>query len=124
MAERSGFAPFSMFELSRYGVIVFGVGMALSGYCPGTCAAGAGEGKMDYIVPGVLGFLTGAVIFGLTYPTSGHVQVLDHRVAAADEQLRPVGAQPQQPQSPLVGDGAQLERQAGGGGHLCNCEIM
>lgn len=28
VAERSGFAPFSMFELSRYGVIVFGVGMA------------------------------------------------------------------------------------------------
>ena len=49
------------------GGIIFGVGMALSGYCPGTCAAGAGEGKMDYIVPGLLGFLTGAVIYGLTY---------------------------------------------------------
>ncbi len=49
------------------GGLIFGVGMALSGYCPGTCAAGAGEGKMDYIVPGLLGFLTGAVIYGLTY---------------------------------------------------------
>ena len=49
------------------GGMLFGVGMALSGYCPGTCAAGAGEGKMDYIVPGLLGFLTGAVIYGLTY---------------------------------------------------------
>lgn len=49
------------------GGLLFGVGMALSGYCPGTCAAGAGEGKMDYIVPGLLGFLTGAVIYGLTY---------------------------------------------------------
>jgi uncharacterized membrane protein YedE/YeeE len=49
------------------GGLVFGVGMALSGYCPGTCAAGAGEGKLDYIVPGLLGFLTGAVIYGLTY---------------------------------------------------------
>lgn len=49
------------------GGLIFGVGMALSGYCPGTCAAGAGEGKLDYIVPGLLGFLTGAVIFGLTY---------------------------------------------------------
>ena len=29
----------------------------------------AGEGKMDYIVPGLLGFLTGAVIYGLTYQT-------------------------------------------------------
>jgi len=49
------------------GGLIFGVGMALSGYCPGTCAAGAGEGKLDYIVPGLLGFLTGAVIYGLTY---------------------------------------------------------
>jgi uncharacterized protein len=49
------------------GGLIFGVGMALSGYCPGTCAAGAGEGKLDYIIPGFLGFLTGAVIYGLTY---------------------------------------------------------
>lgn len=49
------------------GGLIFGVGMALSGYCPGTCAAGAGEGKLDYIVPGILGFLTGAAIYGLTY---------------------------------------------------------
>ena len=49
------------------GGLIFGVGMALSGYCPGTCAAGAGEGKLDYLVPGFLGFLTGAVIYGLTY---------------------------------------------------------
>ena len=49
------------------GGLIFGVGMSLSGYCPGTCAAGAGEGKMDYVVPGLLGFLTGAVIYGLTY---------------------------------------------------------
>lgn len=49
------------------GGLIFGVGMALSGYCPGTCAAGAGEGKLDYIVPGLLGFLTGAVIYGMTY---------------------------------------------------------
>jgi len=49
------------------GGLIFGIGMSLSGFCPGTCAAGAGEGKMDYIVPGLLGFLTGAVIYGLTY---------------------------------------------------------
>ncbi len=50
------------------GGLIFGVGMALSGYCPGTCAAGAGEGKLDYLIPGLLGFLVGAVIYGLTYP--------------------------------------------------------
>jgi uncharacterized membrane protein YedE/YeeE len=49
------------------GGLIFGVGMALTGYWPGTCVAGSGEGKLDYIVPGLLGFLTGAVIFGLTY---------------------------------------------------------
>jgi len=49
------------------GGLIFGVGMALAGFCPGTAMAGAGEGKWDYLVPGLLGFLTGAVIFGLTY---------------------------------------------------------
>ncbi len=49
------------------GGLIFGVGMALSGYCPGTCAAGSGEGKLDYLIPGLLGFLVGAVIYGLTY---------------------------------------------------------
>lgn len=49
------------------GGVIFGFGMALSGYCPGTAAAGAGEGKLDYLIPGLLGFLVGAVIYGLTY---------------------------------------------------------
>ncbi len=49
------------------GGLVFGVGMAMAGYCPGTCVSGAGEGKLDYLIPGLLGFLTGAVIYGLTY---------------------------------------------------------
>jgi uncharacterized membrane protein YedE/YeeE len=51
------------------GGLIFGIGMALAGFCPGTAVAGAGEGKWDYIVPGLLGFLTGAVIFGLAYPS-------------------------------------------------------
>ncbi len=50
------------------GGLIFGMGMAFSGYCPGTCVAGAGEGKLDYIVPGLLGFTTGAAIYGLLYP--------------------------------------------------------
>jgi len=49
------------------GGVMFGVGMAASGFCPGTMAAGAGRGNVDYMVPGLLGFLTGGVIFGLTY---------------------------------------------------------
>jgi hypothetical protein len=49
------------------GGLIFGVGMAIAGFCPGTCIAGAGEGKLDYLIPGVLGFLTGAALYGLTY---------------------------------------------------------
>jgi uncharacterized membrane protein YedE/YeeE len=49
------------------GGLIFGVGMALAGYCPGTCAAGAGEGKLDYLISGIFGLMTGAFIFGQTY---------------------------------------------------------
>jgi len=49
------------------GGLVFGVGMALAGYCPGTIAAGAGEGKLDYLLPGVSGLIVGALLFGFTY---------------------------------------------------------
>jgi hypothetical protein len=51
------------------GGLVFGVGMALAGFCPGTAVAGAGEGKLDYLIPGLLGFFVGAAAFGLTYPS-------------------------------------------------------
>lgn len=50
------------------GGLIFGVGMALSGFCPGTVAAGAGEGRLDYVIPGGLGLYTGAVVFGVWYP--------------------------------------------------------
>lgn len=50
------------------GGILFGAGMSLAGFCPGTVAAGAGEGRLDYLIPGALGLYTGAVLFGLTYP--------------------------------------------------------
>ena len=49
------------------GGLIFGVGMALSGFCPGTVAAGAGEGRLDYLVPGLLGLYTGALGYGLLY---------------------------------------------------------
>ena len=49
------------------GGVIFGVGMSLAGFCPGTMAAGAGEGKLDYLIPGLLGFLVGAGLWGMTY---------------------------------------------------------
>ena len=53
------------------GGLIFGVGMSLAGYCPGTCFAGAGEGKLDYLLPGVLGLMAGAALYGLSYPFIG-----------------------------------------------------
>lgn len=49
------------------GGAIFGVGMALSGFCPGTIAAGIGEGRLDYLIPGSLGLVAGALLFGGLY---------------------------------------------------------
>jgi uncharacterized protein len=44
------------------GAVLFGVGIAVIGYCPGTGLAGAGEGSRDAMI-GVLGMITGAGVF-------------------------------------------------------------
>lgn len=49
------------------GAVVFGVGMAVFGYCPGTSVAASGEGSRDAMI-GVVGMLTGAGIFVAVYP--------------------------------------------------------
>jgi len=49
------------------GGVLFGIGLAVFGYCPGTGLAGGGEGSRDAMV-GVLGMLTGAGIFVVAYP--------------------------------------------------------
>src|SRR5215210_6760396 len=41
------------------GAILFGVGIAIIGYCPGTGMAGAGEGSRDAMI-GVVGMIAGA----------------------------------------------------------------
>jgi uncharacterized membrane protein YedE/YeeE len=50
------------------GGLVFGVGFALSGYCPGTCAVGIGEGRRDALFA-LLGGVAGALVFTLVYTT-------------------------------------------------------
>lgn len=50
------------------GGVVFGVGMATAGYCPGTIVAEAGEGRLDAVVAGFSGLLVGAIVFGLLQP--------------------------------------------------------
>lgn len=48
------------------GGLVFGVGFALSGYCPGTCVVGIGEGRRDAIAA-LAGGVVGALAFTLAY---------------------------------------------------------
>lgn len=46
------------------GGIIFGVGMAILGYCPGTLAISLGEGSLDALV-GILGGLTAGLVYTL-----------------------------------------------------------
>ena len=50
------------------GGVIFGIGWAVSGYCPGTCVVGAAEGKFDAIFT-LVGGLVGALIFAFMFPT-------------------------------------------------------
>lgn len=50
------------------GGVVFGVGMATAGYCPGTIVAEAGEGRLDAWTAGLAGLVVGAIVFGLAQP--------------------------------------------------------
>src|SRR6056297_3304504 len=44
------------------GGVIFGIGWGLTGYCPGTCWAAVGEGRMDAI-SALLGGLAGTAVF-------------------------------------------------------------
>jgi len=46
---------------------IFGVGFAVTGYCPGTALAAAAEGKPDAWVT-ILGGLVGALVFAFAFP--------------------------------------------------------
>ncbi|HVV83925.1 MAG TPA: YeeE/YedE thiosulfate transporter family protein [Kofleriaceae bacterium] len=50
------------------GGVVFGVGMATAGYCPGTVVAQAGEGHLDAWIAGLGGLVTGAILFAMLQP--------------------------------------------------------
>ncbi len=71
LLDMGGLANMSIKPAYVWGVlvggIIFGIGWAISGYCPGTCVVGASEGKKDAIFT-VLGAFTGAFMFSLAYP--------------------------------------------------------
>ncbi len=60
--------PATFVVANLVGGVVFGIGMATAGYCPGTIVAEAGEGRLDAWVAGLLGLIVGAIVFGLLQP--------------------------------------------------------
>ncbi len=50
------------------GAIIFGIGMATLGYCPGTCVAAVGHGRVDALIGGVFGGIVGAGLYAHFYP--------------------------------------------------------
>ena len=54
------------------GGLLFGVGMAILGYCPGTLFISAGEGALDAIV-GIIGGFLGGIVFTAVLPYIGGV---------------------------------------------------
>lgn len=53
--------------MNAAGGLIFGVGMVLLGYCPGTALAAAGQGSRDAIA-GIAGALVGAGVYAEVYP--------------------------------------------------------
>jgi len=88
----SGFIDTSkMYYLPTYltpmavGGLLFGIGMAIGGFCPGTAAASIATGRIDAVVF-VVGFLGGSILFGDLFPVWGDFYKSDyHGVYRLDE---------------------------------------
>jgi len=69
-----GFASYHVKPLLLGGIVlgglIFGSGMAILGYCPGTVMVSAGEGSLDAMV-GILGGLAGGLVYTLLLPSFG-----------------------------------------------------
>ena len=50
------------------GGLIFGMGFAVLGYCPGTISAAIGQGNLDALFGGFIGILVGSGIFAHLYP--------------------------------------------------------
>jgi uncharacterized protein len=60
------------------GGVLFGIGMAVGGFCPGTAAASIATGRVDAMVF-VIGFLGGSILFGDLFPVWGDFYNSDYR---------------------------------------------
>lgn len=56
------------FGTSVPGPLIFGVGFAALGYCPGTSVGAVGHGALDALLGGVIGITVGAGLYAAAYP--------------------------------------------------------
>jgi hypothetical protein len=68
------------------GGVLFGIGMAIGGFCPGTAAASIATGRIDAMVF-VVGFLGGSIVFGDLFPVWGDFYRSDYRGVFRLDQL-------------------------------------
>jgi hypothetical protein len=58
------------------GGLIFGIGFAVLGYCPGTIAGAIGNGYLDALVGGLIGIWIGSGLFAAFYPRLNRI-ILD-----------------------------------------------
>ncbi len=68
------------------GGVLFGIGMAVGGYCPGTAIAAVATGKIDGIVF-IVGFLIGSLVFGDLFSVWGDFYNSDYMGAVRLDQV-------------------------------------
>ena len=56
------------FGINAVGGLIFGVGFAVLGYCPGTIAGAIGNGYIDAAIGGTAGILAGSYLYAMLYP--------------------------------------------------------
>lgn len=54
--------------MSVVGGLIFGVGFAMLGYCPGTVIGAIAQGYLDALIGGLVGVLAGSALFAAIYP--------------------------------------------------------
>jgi uncharacterized membrane protein YedE/YeeE len=71
-----GFATYHIKPFLFVGIVtggfIFGAGMAILGYCPGTMAVSLGEGSLDALA-GIAGALSGGLIYTLVHPAVSNI---------------------------------------------------
>jgi uncharacterized membrane protein YedE/YeeE len=75
------------------GGLLFGVGMVIGGYCPGTAIAAIATGKVDALIF-IVGFLIGSLVFGDFFPVWGNFYNSDYMGAFRLDQWLGIGLGP------------------------------